>query len=292
MSANATLQINAPKTSAPVIDGKLEDACWQQTEWKTNFTILNKTKVLAAQQTRFKTVHDNNFLYIAVEFDEPNINGLKAQATKRDGKVYHDDCVEIFVDANRDKSSYKHFCFNSIDTVYDEERRQGGHVGTVLWNSADVKNASTKQQNKWLMEISIPFVELGINGKTTWGMNVTRNRQASGKAQFSTFVPLTGGFQEPANFADLNLKDADLSKFSWDVKAPYDLRTVSMNGEKVLTGKTFITNKTGKFCFVKWIASLASGGEQIQTFALDNNLGKEYSFAVPVGENGSTILTM
>jgi Carbohydrate family 9 binding domain-like len=292
ITANAAQLVPAPKTSAPKIDGSLDDACWQKTQWQNAFTVLNKPKIKANPQTRFKTVHDNNFLYIAAELDEPAISKLKITATKHDGRVFHDDCLEIFIDANRDKASYKHFVINSLGTVYDAERRQGGHVGTDKWNSAGIKTATSKQKNKWTLEVAIPFVDLGISGNSTWGINIARERQAGGTLQLSTFVPLTGGFHEPSNFADLQLKNADLSSFSWKIKAPYALRTVMKNGKKLLTGKTYITNNTGKFRFVKLTASLTGGGKRVQTFALDNKLGKEYSIEVPAGKNGATMLTL
>jgi Carbohydrate family 9 binding domain-like len=292
ISASAAQIVPTPKTSTPKIDGKLDDACWKQAQWQNSFTVLDKPKVKASPQTRFKVVHDNSFLYIAVELDEPTMNKLKAKITMRDGRVWVDDCLEIFIDANRDKASYHHFVINSTGTVYDSERRQGGHVGTSKWNSAGIKTATSKQNNSWTLEVAIPFVDLGISGNTTWGINIARERQAGGKLQLSTFVPLTGGFHEPANFASLQLRNADLSSFSWKIKPPYALRTVMENGKKLLAGKTFITNNTGKFRFVKLSSSLSGGGKQLQTFALDKGLGKEYSIKIPAGKNGATMLNL
>ncbi len=290
IAANADQIVHAPKTSAPELDGKLTDACWQQAQWQNDFKVMNKPEVKARPQTRFKIVHDNSFLYIAAELDEPAMNQLKATIKERDGKVFHDDSLEIFIDANHDRASYKHFVINSLGTVYDSERRQGGHVGTGKWNSPGIKTATSKLDNKWLLEVAIPFVDLGISGNI-WGINIARERQAGGKLQLSTFVPLNGGFHEPAKFASLHLQNADLSGFSWQIKPPYDVKTIMRNGKKLLTGKTFITNNTGKFRFVIMTAKLTDGGKQTQTFALDNGLGKEYTFAIPVSKNGAVMLS-
>ncbi len=290
IAANADQIVHAPKTSAPKIDGKLTDACWNQAQWLNDFKVMNKPEVKASPQTRFKIVHDNSFLYIAAVLDEPAINQLKATVKKRDGKVFHDDSLEIFIDANHDRASYKHFVINSLGTVYDAERRQGGHVGTGKWNSPGIRTATSKLDKKWLLEVAIPFVDLGISGNI-WGINIARERQAGGKLQLSTFVPLNGGFHEPAKFASLHLQNADLSGFSWQIKPPYDVKTIMRNGKKLLTGKTFITNNTGNFRFVIMTAKLTDGGKQTQTFALDNGLGKEYTFAIPVCKNGAVMLS-
>lgn len=292
LSANAQQTVNAPRTSAPLIDGKINDECWKKTEWNTGFTILNRPEIKSEPQTRFKVVHDNSSLYIAAEMDEPAMDQLKAQATNRDGKVHRDDCLEIFIDANRDKSSYKHFAINSTGTLFDSERRQGGHVSTSQWNSAGIKIGTSKQQNKWLLEIGIPFVDLGINDNAKWGLNISRARQINGKHLFSSFTPLTGDFHQPANFDVLNLQNADLSYFNWTIKPPYSVKTVILGGKKILEGKTYISNRTGRFCFVKLTSKLADGGEQIQTFALDDGLGHEFSFKVPAGEDGKVMLNI
>ncbi|MBT3287229.1 MAG: hypothetical protein HN849_06555, partial [Victivallales bacterium] len=96
-----TRQAQAIPSTGPVkVDGVLDEPCWQQGTWQTDFLLadVNAKLARAAVQTRFKVVRTASAAYVAVECDEPNMAGLKAKTPWRDGAVWSDDCVEIFFD--------------------------------------------------------------------------------------------------------------------------------------------------------------------------------------------------
>jgi hypothetical protein len=289
--------ITVPKcTKAPIIDGKLNDACWQSGKWTGGFKILNMPADKAQQQTRFKLTHDNTNLYLAAELDEPLTRKLKADVVKRDGAIWRDDSLEIFLDTNNDKTTYFHFGINARGTVFDETRRQGGHVSSPLWNSKATRAATQVKPGKWIVEMSIPMVDLNLDkaNKGNWGFNIARSRYAGKSNELSTFSPLNGGFQQPAKFAKLKLKNADLSRYFWKIRPIYSDRTTRQNGKLSYSCKTYIFNDTGKFKFTKVRAFFVdhSSSTEIVNKGFSEGTGKEIDVILPAKSNGNNKLVI
>lgn len=290
----ADRSVNAASTDqAPKLDAKTNDACWEKVKWYNKFSILNAPLKSPEAQTHFKMLHDNKFLYILVKLDEPLMNKLEANARQRDGKVYHDDSLELFIDVNKNQTSYYHFVINSLGTIYDAQRRQGGHVATKEWDIAGIKIATEKYSDNWVIEMAIPFVELGIEpgNSGVFGFNIARERQS--KKEISSFMPLNGGFHQPGRFGNLVLKDADLKAFFWEIKAPYAVKTMSKDGEIFINNKLFVTNDTGKFRFIEIKTKLLNHNKsKITTTGLADKTGKEVQISTPAGANGNTQLVV
>ena len=64
-----TLGLRSPGAidAPPALDGKLDDAVWQQGQWYGNFTLLGEGAKPATAQTRFKVAFDDQKLYLAAE---------------------------------------------------------------------------------------------------------------------------------------------------------------------------------------------------------------------------------
>lgn len=282
----------APRSAeAPKIDGKIDEAVWEAVEWQGGqFTELNRPAHVLEAQTRFKIVHDAEALYIAVRLDEPNMAGLVCNLTGRDDKIYNDDCVEIFLDANRDRSTHFQLVANAAGVVYDSEVRQGGVVHDNTWNAKGLRVATGRGADHWTVEMALPFVALQLDGASRgdWGFNVARERQAGGKTELGSFTPLTGGFHQPSLFSLLRLADADLGPFLWDVKPPFDLSVRERDGVPILFARTHVQNHSGDFRFLKVTATLdsAGGGSDTRTLGLDDEQGEAVELAIPAGANG------
>lgn len=285
-----------PALEAPDVDGVPNDSVWQRGEWYGNFSLLDQPTKLAVAQTRFKVAADDRNLYLAVQVDEPNMDQLVADTTQRDGHVYSDDCVEFMLAPRSERQEYYHLAVNTLGTLYDAERRQGGHVGTLEWN-CDWRAAVSKGPQSWTVEVAIPLVELGVAGdsKGDWTLNVTRERQA-GQPELSSFAPSTGGFHQPSTYAALKLIGVDLSRYMWTVRPPYEA-SVYRDGERLIySAKTHLTNETGKFWFTRLRAELLQGKQSSAgtpvTAGLDTGQSRELAFAVPVREQGEQTLRL
>lgn len=289
-------KIVADKTAVPPkIDGILTDDAWNNVPWHSDFTILNIPSKPASAATRFRIVHDAANIYIAIECDEPLMSKIKAYKSKRDDLVWHDDNIEINIDAKRDLTEFFQFIINSKGVLYDAERRQGGAVGSDKWNAEKIRVATQMSNNKYTVEIAIPIIDLCIDSGTLargMGINICRTRLVEGHQDYSTFVPLSGGFMQPGKFAQLDLKDANLSAFCWQIKKPYELSCGAKSGKINYSGKFFINNETGKLQFAKAVSYFADAPSLTSETVSSVNPGKgrEVKFSIPVESFGNRLL--
>lgn len=98
--------------AAPVIDGKLDEACWQRAPRSARFSDLVSGKP-AIHDTRVAVLWDDENLYVGYWVEEPLVT---AYQTERDSLVWQDNDVELFV-AGQD--AYYEFEINPFGTIYE-----------------------------------------------------------------------------------------------------------------------------------------------------------------------------
>ncbi|MCG8309813.1 MAG: carbohydrate-binding family 9-like protein [Cytophagales bacterium] len=99
-------------TSAPKIDGKLDEAIWEEAPRSSRFRDLI-TGAETIHDTRAAVLWDDTHLYVAYWVEEPD---LRATLTKRDAPVYKDNDVEFFISG---EDAYYEFEINAFGTVYE-----------------------------------------------------------------------------------------------------------------------------------------------------------------------------
>lgn len=296
LAAAAPPVVTATKlTAPPTLDGKLDDAAWQQGQWYGGFTLLGEGMKPAAAQTRFKVAFDDRNLYFGAELSEPQMDQLKATVTEHDGRVHSDDVLEIMVVPSSARLDYYHFTVNALETQYEAEMRQGGNVRTTEWDPAWQSKVARGAQS-WTVEVAIPFVELGLSSlsKDDWGLNVARERQA-GTAELSSFTEGRGGFHQPSLYATLKLPGADLGRYMWTMRPPYETCFEAQGERLSYQGKIHLTNDSGKFHFLRIRPELQyPGGGHTSgpaiTQGLDAGQARELAFSVPVRKQGNAVL--
>jgi|GEM_PF-1617930 len=198
-------------TQKPKIDGKLDDACWQGQTSLTNFTLNNYEAALAKKQTHAKLCYDDQNLYIGVRCDEPNVAGISADEKKRDGQIWLNDCIEMFI-GPRDETYYQ-LIINAANTQCDlKVSYKIGKDGFVVggfgvfkndfsWNCAGLRSATSLGKDHWLLELAIPFSSLGGAPKPggKWRFNIAREEKQL--KELSTFSPLFGDFHQPEAYS-------------------------------------------------------------------------------------------
>jgi len=180
----------------PVIDGKLDDACWQKVSKLGNFQRNEPVNVPAQVGTDAWIASDATNLYIALRCHEPEISKLRASEEKRDGAVYGDDSVEIFLSTSPDAKGYYQLATNTLGTRYDAFNQNSS------WN-ADWRCASVKNLEDWSVEFAIPLATLNRTPQETpWRINLCRSRFAGKEPEFSSWSPLKDdSFHTPGRFA-------------------------------------------------------------------------------------------
>jgi len=158
----------------PELDGKLDDSIWQDAKVKGDF-LRSDGSQLAQFATEVWVAYDRENLYLACRCQEPNLEGMVVNADQRDGKVWEDDSVEVFLDTNFDRKSYYQFIFNPAGVIYDGK---GWNAG---WNAACTVGTG-REKGTWTLEAAISWASLEMAAPTAGkkiGLEIARSRQQS-----------------------------------------------------------------------------------------------------------------
>ena len=288
--------VTAIATQELTVDGELSEPAWQAGPWYEGFTVAGSTD-LASPDTRFAVRFDDSRLYVGVVASEPNVAAIRHAAASRDGAIFRDDCVEFMIDPTGNRVRYYHFAVSASGAFYDAERRQGGHVVSKEWDSSASVAARIDQQG-FTVEVAIPLVELGLAAHSAtqpWAIQVARERHAGGKLELSSYTPCGGSFHVPATYVQLTLKDAELTRFLWDIGDPIERLVTRENGELMVRFQVLIRNLTDRFHFTQVTASLPDGegtSDAIRTGGHDVGQQQTYHFALRVPNTGDQNLCL
>lgn len=227
----------APKTStAPIIDGNLDDDVWAGATKITNFVLTaGDAGQPAKHQTEAYLLYDDTHLYVAFRCWEPDIKNLKITSKQFDSEdILYDDRVEVFLDINHDHRSFYELAVNPNGVQFDQREYNRLHGSKTCdmfpeWNAR--WRAKTKiGQDQWCAEIQIDVTTFGVEKLTTgttWGLNLARVRQPdvvkgdeffkrepAGPAEYSAWAPVAdyiretiSNFHAPVEFGDLVFGD-------------------------------------------------------------------------------------
>jgi cellulose/xylan binding protein with CBM9 domain len=192
-------------STAPVIDGKLNDNCWKQASKLAPF-FLPSGKKLAAKQSVAMLCYGKKKIYIAIKCYEPRLHPalnqldlIKTKQTKHDSPVWTDDSVEIFIRPDMGTEKYFQLAINSTGTIFDSSLPAPG----VKWASKAIVKTS-RNSEFWSVEMAIPLktLETDINvDNTVWQMNFCRNRSNPGEN--SCWSPTFGNFHNFGRFGKI-----------------------------------------------------------------------------------------
>jgi len=176
-------------SSPPKIDGALEDSCWQDTAAYGDFRLVG-TRQNPRYQTTWSAVRSGKMLYLGVQCLQ-DMRSPVALATVRDGRVWRDDSVEVFLNkiGSKGYGNFVQFIVNPTGTVLDMKDMQKG------WNEIQ-KLAVLKTKTGWSFEVAIPLDKIGINPEDdrVIKINVVRNVIGSefNQAESSSWYPVWG----------------------------------------------------------------------------------------------------
>ncbi len=181
------------RTPAPlVIDGRLDDAAWQQAPWTTDFVdILGDRGPVPRFRTRARMLWDAHYFYIGAELEEPDVWGT---LTTRDAVIFHDNDFEVFIDPDGDTHEYYELEINALGTEWDllliKPYRDGGPAidawdiqGLATAVAIDgTLNQPGDEDRGWSVEIAMPWAVLEEcahrpappSGGDQWRVNFSR----------------------------------------------------------------------------------------------------------------------
>lgn len=155
----------------PVIDGKLNDTCWNQGEWQTNYTQFTPVyKSGPSRKTNLKILYDDKSIFVAIRaFD--NMADISRRLSRRDN--FAGDIVGVHFDSYFDRKTAFEFDLTSAGQKLDLWVSNDGW--DINWNAVWDGKVSY-EDSAWTAEFEIPFSQLryGPSEEQVWGLNSWR----------------------------------------------------------------------------------------------------------------------
>ena len=201
-SRDSSEQVTIPKRSyitkkitstAPVIDGKLDDAAWETVGWGENFRQLEPTDGgEAVAPTAFKILYDDAYLYAAFRCYDPEPDKIVKRMSRRDG--FEGDWIELNLDSYNDQRTAFSFTGSVSGVKGDEYITNNGNNWDDSWNP--IWNLKTNiDAEGWTAEFRIPLSQLRYGNKEEhiWGIQVQRRNFRHGSRSIFQYIPRTSG---------------------------------------------------------------------------------------------------
>lgn len=209
----------ARATSPIVIDGVADEAAWEAAAEISFVFPWNDITEESSQSTVVRLLYDDEALYLLYECVDPYID---AEVTEKDGPVWEEDAVEIFVTPNpEDITAYFGYEMNANGTFLDYMAFDGGEQRTenihFEWESEGVRvkttldgtmNDHSDLDRGWVLEMAIPmenFRHLGGHippqPGDMWRLNLNRTKGHEGQfSMWSDTGTETASFHHSAYF--------------------------------------------------------------------------------------------
>lgn len=157
---------------APVIDGHLDDACWQGAgEWSGGFTQLTpRYAAPASRETEIKILLDDRNVYVAMRAHDDPIAQRARQMGNRDG--FAGDIMGVNFDSYHDQRTGFEFDLTAAGQKIDLVLGNNGWDTT--WNAV-WEGKVAHEADCWTAEFLIPLSQLRFDPQNTvWGLHAWR----------------------------------------------------------------------------------------------------------------------
>jgi hypothetical protein len=163
--------------TAPVIDGVLDDAEWQDAALIDNLhQIIPVEYAEPSEKTEIRLLFDDNFLYVGAKmFIDPAL--ISRNVLRRNGNITQDDYFFVSFDPFNNQRGGFFFGVNANGV------RQDGLYRNISeffgdWDSIYYVE-TTIVADGWIAEYAIPFKSISFDpASDTWGMNFSRKIQS------------------------------------------------------------------------------------------------------------------
>lgn len=223
--ANDIKRLVAIKATKPIkIDGKLDEETWSKAA-STNAFVDTLTGGSTPMKTEAKVAWDDKFLYIAFQNEDEDV---WSTFKKHDDKLWTQEAVEVFIDANGDGKDYIELQVNpnnvSFDSYLPAYRENQNDWDAKMKTAVAVNGTLNKRDDKdkgWTVELAIPWADVKGKGKyelttppkagDTWSVNFFRMDMPKDKPQVASSwsPPLVGDFHKLDRFGKLVFGDEE-----------------------------------------------------------------------------------
>ena len=169
-------------TKRPTVDGVFSPEEWADSLGTgTGFMNIN-TASAVARQTEYAVTSDGEILFIAARIPQ-RPNGLKNTISQRDGNLWEDESLEVFINPYYDRKSFPEvyqFIVNTSGVVFDKIDKGAGK-DDVSWDcrGLEVKAGQAPAKGSTpgfaILEIAVPLSSVGVKPGAVFGLNLARN---------------------------------------------------------------------------------------------------------------------
>jgi len=208
---NNNFKLHIHKTTAQiVIDGKMNEAAWQDAETAGNFfMVLPMDTSKALVNTEVKMTYDKESLYIIAICSLPKQGPYMVESLRRDFVFGKNDNFIFFLDPFNDLTNGYTFGANAAGAQWDGMLYEGGKAD-LNWDNKWI-SAVKNYDDKWIFEAAIPFKTIRYKkGINEWGVNFSRLDITA--AEKSSWAPV------PRQFPTASL--AYTGRLVWDQPLP------------------------------------------------------------------------
>jgi hypothetical protein len=185
--------------TAPVIDGRLDEAVWSRAAVVDDMHQILPTEYGdPSEATIVYLLYDQNFLYVGARMRHEQMPMLATRL--RQGENYWgDDLFAVMLDTFNDHRNGYRFQVNSngvrMEALFQDTTRE-------LWDWSGIWEARVnKDTDSWTAEFAIPFKTISFDpANDTWGINFRRD---IGYADERTGWVSYNRTQNPANFGEI-----------------------------------------------------------------------------------------
>lgn len=227
---------------SPTIDGKLDEAAWQNAPRVTNFTQRELTLgAPVSERTEVAILYDDQKLYVAVWCYDSEPDKLIARELRRDFDYALDDNFMLIIDTYNDQRNGFMFVTNPIAARADLQVFNNGGSRNSFWNGVwDVRTTITDEG--WFAEFEIPFYTLkyrvGLQ-EQVWGINFERNiRRKREQARWQ-------GWSRDNQFEQVNLAGKLVGLHDLTHKQFVEVKPYGIGGGEITPGRERLTGNLG-----------------------------------------------
>lgn len=161
---------------APVIDGKLDDAVWQEGNLLDGFIQIDPNESQpASEKTEARVGYDSQNLYFGIRCFDREPAKVLGSGMRPDTDLSTDDSISIVLDTFHDRRNGFLFQINPLGARTDSLLRNEGEEVNVDWDGL-WEAAAARDAQGWTAEIAIPFKTLRFSraDSQSWGFNISR----------------------------------------------------------------------------------------------------------------------
>ncbi len=161
-------------SSAPVIDGRLDDLVWQNATSIDDFEQTSPTDgAVPTEVTVVRVTYDDEYLYIAADMRDSDPAGIRAKQMIQGKLFFSDDRFYVMLDSFNSKRNDYFFQVNA-NGVRREALRENNAQFIEEWATIWIAESAVHDKG-WATEIAIPFKSISFEpGSDTWGINFGR----------------------------------------------------------------------------------------------------------------------